>query len=365
MKRKIQYITISLFLIFIFSFAILNVFNKDKEFSENENRYLATMPQINLKNVFDDDFDEEFDTYFNDQFVFRDQWIMLKSFYQQLTLNIANNGVYYAKDQNLISQGLSYNSALLSKNIGYVNNFAKKHENVNFMLIPTAAAINDELLPTFSYNYDQLAIIDHAYNNVEANNIKLVESLAKQSGQYFKTDHHWNEKGALVGYEAICQQVLNKDPNKFIFELVAENFKGTLCSKAGTFWYEGDDIYRIDPLDKIEVKMQIELDGEEYDSIYMDEALKAKDKYTYYEGGNHAYVKISTSVENGKKAFIIKDSYAHILIPYLISEYEEIEMVDLRYFRQDLNEYIEDNDDVYIIYSVDSFVSDSNLVFLN
>lgn len=365
MKRKIQYITISLFLIFIFGFAILNVFNKDKEFSENENRYLATMPQINLKNVFDDDFDEEFDTYFNDQFVFRDQWIMLKSFYQQLTLNIANNGVYYAKDQNLISQGLSYNKTLLNKNIQYVSNFAKKYDSVNFMLIPTAAAINSELLPAFSYNYDQLAIIDLAYTNVGANNIELADKLTGQSEQYFKTDHHWNEKGAMVGYEAICQQVLNKEPNKFTYELVAENFKGTLCSKAGTFWYEGDDIYRIDHLAKIEVKMQIELDGKIYDSIYMAEALKTKDKYTYYEGGNHAYVKIETSINNGKKAFIIKDSYAHILIPYLVSEYEEIEMVDLRYFRQDLSNYIEDNDDVYVIYSVDSFVSASNLVFLN
>ncbi len=365
MKRKIQYLTIILFLIFIFGFAIVNIFTSDREFSPNENRYLANMPEISIDNIFNNDFDEEFDTYFNDQFVFRDQWIMLKSLYQQATFNIANNEVYYAKDQNLISQTLSYNEALVANNIKYVNNFAKNYANVNFMLVPSAALINKDLLPSFSYNYDQLAIIEQAYTNVEANNINAVDNLLKEDGMYFRTDHHWNEKGARIGYEAICDQVLNKEPNSFNYQLVADDFKGTLLSRAGTFWYEGDEIYHIAPDEAIKVEMQIDQEEKIYDSIYVNEALNEKDKYTYYEGGNHAYVKINTSLNNGKKAFIIKDSYAHILIPYLISEYEEIEMIDLRYFRQDLKEMIEEDDDIYIIYSVDSFISDTNLVFLN
>ena len=365
MKRKVQYLTIILFLIFIFGLAIGNVFIADKSFSANENRYLASMPEISLDNIFNNDFDEEFDTYFNDQFIFRDQWIMLKSLYQQVTLNIANNEVYYAKDQNLISQELSYNEALVENNIKYINNFVSQYHKVNFMLIPTAALINKNLLPMFSYNYDQLAVINQAYSNIEANNINLVDSLLKEDDIYFKTDHHWNEKGARIGYEAICDHVLNKEPNNFNYQLVADDFKGTLLSRAGTFWYEGDNIYHIEPENSIQVEMQIDQDEKTYDSIYVDEALDTKDKYTYYEGGNHAYVKINTSLNNGKKAFIIKDSYAHILIPYLISEYEEIEMIDLRYFRQDLKEMIEENDDIYIIYSVDSFITDTNFVFLN
>ncbi|MCI5773719.1 MAG: DHHW family protein [Erysipelotrichaceae bacterium] len=365
MKKRIQTVTISLFLIFIFGFALANVFSEDREFSMNENRFLAKMPEVSFNNIFNANFDEEFDTYFNDQFVFRDQWIMLKSLYQQLTFNIANNGVYYGQEQHLLAQTLSYNQALLDKNIQYVNEFAQAHEKVNFMLIPTASAIDKALLPSFSYNIDQKALIDHAYDQVKANNIDLYDRLSQEDDQlYFKTDHHWNEKGAMIAYEAICDQVLAKQPNEFSYTLMAEGFKGTLLSKAGTFWYEGDDIYRIDPQQPIDISMTIDQQSTIYDSLYMDDALQQKDKYTYYEGGNHAIVEIKTGNANGKKAVVIKDSYAHILMPYLVSEYEEIIMVDLRYFKTEVSPYIEEDTDVYIIYSVDTFISDNNLVFL-
>ena len=39
-------------------------------------------------------------------------------------------------------------------------------------------------------------------------------------------------------------------------------------------------------------------------------------------------------------------------------------MVDLRYYHQPLNDLINDNDDIYLIYSIENFISDNNLVFL-
>ena len=84
----------------------------------------------------------------------------------------------------------------------------------------------------------------------------------------------------------------------------------------------------------------------------------------YYLDGNHAHVSIQTSVSNNRKAIIIQDSYAHILIPYLISEYEQIEVFDQRYYHDSVSELIDENTDVYFIYSMDNFVEDKNLVFL-
>ena len=61
---------------------------------------------------------------------------------------------------------------------------------------------------------------------------------------------------------------------------------------------------------------------------------------------------------------MIKDSYAHILMPYLISEYEEIDMVDLRYYHDSVSELIKEDSDVYFIYSIDNFAQDPNVIFL-
>ena len=68
-------------------------------------------------------FDETFDNYINDQFIFRDQWIMIKALFQKFTLHISNNNVYFADDHKLISQTLSYDKKQIDKNIDTVNEF--------------------------------------------------------------------------------------------------------------------------------------------------------------------------------------------------------------------------------------------------
>lgn len=364
MDKKIRKATIWIFFGFIFCFSILNVFSKDQKFSENENRYLASMPKVSIDSIFNKNFDEKFETYFTDQFIFRDEWISVKSMYQRMTMNIVNNGVYYAKDNNLIGQHTSYNDKLLNRSIDYINKFASKYDNVYFMLVPGASAINKSLLPKFSYDFDQKALIDDIYSKLTTNNIDVYSYLKDSEDAYFKMDHHWNEKGAYLGYQTICNNVLNKEPNAFSYELVNDSFKGTLYSKAQTFWYEGENLFKINPEKDVNVKVEYENSGIYEDTLYYDDALSVKDKYTYYLKGNNAIVNIKTSVDNGKKAVILKDSFAHILIPYLASEYEDIVVLDLRFYRQGVDEVISSDSDIYFIYSLENFIGDSNFVFL-
>lgn len=364
MDKKIRKATILIFFGFIFCFSILNIFTEDKKFSENENRYLASMPKVSIDSILNKNFDEKFETYFTDQFIFRDEWISAKSMYQRMTMNIVNNGVYYAKDKNLIAQHTLYNDKLINRSIDYINKFANKHDNVYFMLVPGASAINRSLLPYFSYDFDQKDLIDNIYNKLDTNNIDVYSYIKDSEEAYFKMDHHWNEKGAYLGYQAICDYVLKKNPNEFSYELVNDNFKGTLYSKAQTFWYEGENLFKINPTNNIEVKVEYENNEVYEDTLYYEDALSTKDKYTYYLKGNNAIVNIKTSVDTGKKAVILKDSFAHILIPYLASEYEEIVVLDLRFYRNGVDEVITSDSDIYFIYSLENFIGDSNFVFL-
>ena len=47
---------------------------------------------------------------------------------------------------------------------------------------------------------------------------------------------------------------------------------------------------------------------------------------------------------NGRKLLVIKDSYAHTLVPLLAHHYEAIEMIDPRYYRQDLYAFAEEQE---------------------
>ena len=66
------------------------------------------------------------------------------------------------------------------------------------------------------------------------------------------------------------------------------------------------------------------------------------------------------------KLLLIKDSFAHSLAPLLSAHYGEIHLLDLRYYKLGVNQYIEEHgiDQALILYSMSNFTSDTNLVFL-
>ena len=368
MKQKnkaIQYFTSGIFLTFIFSLTVTNIFAEKSNFSENENRSLANPPEISLKNIFSGNFDDEFESGLTDHFINRDAWIELKASTKKATGSIENNTVYFGKDEHLIQQFTSYDEKTLENNIQYINTFTTNNNiQANILLVPGASYGNQQFLPFGAYDLDEASLIDSIGNQFASQNyINITNQISNGEDLYYKTDHHWNTDGAYVGYEAICQNVLHKQPNTFTYEKVADGFKGTMYSKSGAFWNTGDPIYKMTPETNFSATVTYD-NGTTSDSLFVDENLNKKDKYTYYLDGNHAYLDIKTNVNNGKKAVIVKDSYSHILLPYLATEYSEIQVVDLRYYRQSVSALIDASTDFYIIYSLESFLTDNNLAIL-
>ena len=57
---------------------------------------------------------------------------------------------------------------------------------------------------------------------------------------------------------------------------------------------------------------------EQRPTAYDKKALKEKDKYQVFFGGNHAQVDITTTNDTTKRLLIFKDSYANCFVPFLI-----------------------------------------------
>ena len=97
--------------------------------------------------------------------------------------------------------------------------------------------------------------------------------------------------------------------------------------------------------------------------MYDSAALKNKDKYEVFFGGNHARVDISTPMEEKKNLLLFKDSYANCFIPFLIPYYRNIIVIDPRYFYDDIESLISDNEitDILFLYNVNTFLGDNSL----
>lgn len=104
MKKKINIVFISILMSIIILVPLAMAFLEDKEFSENENRYLSSKPQISMNDILTGKYFNNFEKYVDDQFVFRDKLYQIKTQIQILAGNKDINGVYLAEDNYLIEK---------------------------------------------------------------------------------------------------------------------------------------------------------------------------------------------------------------------------------------------------------------------
>ncbi|MEY8304404.1 DHHW family protein [Anaerosalibacter bizertensis] len=182
---------------------------------------------------------------------------------------------------------------------------------------------------------------------------------------YYKTDHHWTSKGAFYAYKRLGESMGFYPHGNDYFDIkeVTDSFYGSLYSKGRFRNIKGDSIELYIPKKSENCTVEYYDEKKISNSLYNMESLKEKDKYTVFLNGNHSLLKINTDISNSKKLLIIKDSYANSLVPFLTGHYNEIYMIDLRYFNEDLSKFIKENniDDTLILYNVKTFFEDNSI----
>ena len=103
--------------------------------------------------------------------------------------------------------------------------------------------------------------------------------------------------------------------------------------------------------------------GKLYDASY----LARKNKYAYFLGGNQPLCVVRSETPGAEgKLLLVRDSYADSLTPFLTERFAEIHLIDLRYYRASLQDYIRENgiDRVLVLYGFSNFTTDRNLFLL-
>nr|WP_317326172.1 DHHW family protein [uncultured Flavonifractor sp.] len=376
MSKKYCIFITTLFCAFIGLFLVANAAAPDREFSQMENRNLAQMPALSAKSLLSGSFMKDFETYTTDQFVGRDAWIGLKSSTERALGKKENNNVYFCDQDTLITRFDQPDAGRVSENLNYVNTFVEHVDiPVIFSLIPTQASIWADRLPAGAPNASQTALLDQAKAAVPgATWADLYTPLMahKDEAIFYRTDHHWTSLGAYYGYTGLASALgFTPVPLDTYTETVrSTEFYGTVFSSSGVRWVKPDTITTYVPDTGITVTSHtydstgkpVEVPRPLYDTSF----LSVKDKYSMFLGGNQSLGVVKTPNADKPKLLVIRDSYADTVVPFLTPHFSEIHLLDLRYYKLSIADYIQQNgiDQALVLYSAPNFVTDSNLFWL-
>ena len=341
-----------------------------KEFSAVENRYLEKMPKWDTQDVLNGTYMTSFESYISDHVPFRDGWVQLHALIERMSGKDENGGVYFAKKDTLIKRVEEPDPTRIEKNISYINTFAEKCSvKVYFGLIPTAAQVWAERLPEYAPTTEESLWIQTCYENCIAQPVDIQGALAEHSDEniFYRTDHHWTTLGAFYGANVIFETMGMSPLSEKDYEpvVVSDNFCGTLWSASGAWWTMPDTIETWVLNEGIKVTSWFDMKPEE-GNLYHGAYLEKKDQYSFFLGGNQPLCVIETQ-KSGDKLLVLRDSYTDALAPFLTEQFSEIHLLDLRYNKSNVLEYINENeiDVVLILYGFSGFSEDRNLVFLS
>ena len=213
---------------------------------------------------------------------------------------------------------------------------------------------------------DALAFLESKLND-GITTVNVYDALNRHKDEYiyYRTDHHWTALGAYYGY-AEFMKTRGEAPlplNQFE-ELDLGDYLGSTYSKTLDKSLEENPDHFIaykpaTPHEFFEYDNKGEHRSELIDLQYADSVT---DKYlTFISSGGATWSRIKSNVQNGKKLLIIKDSFGNAVAPFMVSHYEEVFIVDPRFYNKniagkDIIQFIEDNginEVVFCIYMED------------
>lgn len=319
-KSRIDIVFLTVFFILLFV-PMLHI--SDAEKSEQENRMLAKYtPLIDYRGGYNLKYGKNFDAWFSDRFWGRDE--LVKVYYKIKKINryiitakaskLKND--WYFNNNDLSTLTISEKQKVqYKKNIQYLLQFCKENNIKCYMEIVPAkiyyakdGLINNKLK---EYNDTLPQFIKYIKETLNFEIIYPLDELKeadKSDYVYFKTDHHWTDWGAYIGYQALLKQLKKDFPD--IYEAKEGDFDISYSKKVRA---EADRKY---------------WQGHTCNLLHQNQDCSLNIDYKYYDGKNKHINAISYGEfhnSDGKyKALLIGNSFTENFKPFLVYSFKDI-----------------------------------------
>ncbi|MCL2087578.1 MAG: DHHW family protein [Oscillospiraceae bacterium] len=282
-------------------------------------------------------------------------------------VDIANNGILVYQNRGLMLYGGSF--AMGERYAAAVNVYRQLLDNsVNIytMVIPTAV----EFYCPGNYRHlsgDQRANINHIHSNLNPGVIPVnaYSALSARVNEdiYLRTDHHWAPLGAYYATEEFANTAgVSFTPLSDYERVVVPDYVGTM------YGYSGDIKIKNNPEDFVYFKPPNSYTTTYYNydnpevpipsSLFVSQPTSMS--YSIFMGGDAKITHIVTDVGNGRKLAIFKDSYGNALVPFMVGSFEEIFVIDIRYFPYNAPAYLKENGITDVLFANNIFAANTS-----
>lgn len=353
-RKKAKYIVIP-FLVVIMGIPFLFIINNDKEVSASENRTLAQKPTIrDLKNG---DYTSKFESYFSDQFPFREEF---SEMYSKMQLAFGKNKIknYYVLEDNWImptpsKQITDEDLKSAANEINELTEIAiKSNKKVYYTFTPHKQSMLSHLYPKYTEGLENATINKNKFKTyLDLKNIDLIDldenflqrfNESQREALYFKTDHHWNGIGSYEGFKIIIEnmdEIESVSWDKYTTTIFDKGyFLGSYNMNLNKLVKEDEDIPYVHLKNKPNYEYY-KYDGKKETKVNEEEVVATRrneDEILYggaYMFGNACNI-LKIRNENAlsdKKILIIRDSY-QAPTSWLFSDiFSEVQLLDPRY----------------------------------
>lgn len=232
--------------------------------------------------------------------------------------------------------------------------------NVYSMTIPTSAEF---YCPTKaqSRTKKQLPTIRNinAHLDPEVKAVDIYTALASHVKEdiYMRTDHHWAPLGAFYAAQQFAKVagVPFRDLKSYTRHVV-HGYVGSMYGYSRDISVKNapEDFVYYKPKDSLytttvvsyraDANFHVTWESQPMRGIFFHTFKDGSPgAYCTFMGGDQQLTVVRTGVKNGRRLIILKDSFGNALPGYLFYSFEEIHVVDFRYFNKNLKEYVPAN----------------------
>ena len=275
---------------------------------------------------------------------------------------MGNNGILISNKRGIMmfggweSMGQGYADAL--------NRFQAALPDVKMynMVVPTVCSFYtpDEFKDKIASEKANIDYINNALEGVIPVDSYSALEAHKNEDIYRRTDHHWGALGAFYAAEKFSAVA------RVPFARIEEYDRHTLDGYVGTLYgYSNSIILKENPevfdwyVPKAPFKTTYytrSLTNPFEGSFFINvENVAPVGWYCVYMGGDDHIVHVETEVNNGRRLAVIKDSYGNALIPWLTSSFEDIHVIDMRYFNINAIQYLKEQGVTDVLFCMNSF----------